>query len=239
MRVHTGERPHGCEYPGCNKTFGDSSSLARHRRTHTGKRPYKCEDPICEKTFTRRTTLTAHMRTHDPHWEPDPNMCVIDIHAVAGFYADESGNTEGTSEDDDLEESVRTISALLQGTEGNIAILPPHILAVGVGNPRTALDRNATDVDDRNLAARVADVNARIITHTTPMPEDGEDEEVDELVDELEGDGEDEGRGGGKGVREVVEVKGWDEGDESDAFSVPLRPRTGREEVTVYAAVDH
>ena len=88
MRVHTGEKPHGCEYPGCNKTFGDSSSLARHRRTHTGKRPYKCEDPICEKTFTRRTTLTAHMRTHDPHWEPDPNMCVVDTKVDAGLYAD-------------------------------------------------------------------------------------------------------------------------------------------------------
>jgi len=71
------------------------------------------------------------------------------------------------------------------------------------------------------------------------MPEDGEDDEVDELVDELEGDGEEEEGGGGKDVREVVEVKGWDEGDESDAFSVPLRRRTGREEVTVYAAVAH
>jgi hypothetical protein len=133
---------------------------------------------------------------------------------------------------------VRTISALLQSTTGNVANFPPHILAVGVSNTRTSSDRSTTDVDDRNLASRVADVNARIIAHT--MPEDGEDDEVDELVDELEGDGEEEEAGagaGGKGVREVVEVKGWDEGDESDAFSVPLRRRTGREEVTVYAAV--
>jgi hypothetical protein len=92
-----------------------------------------------------------------------------------------------------------------------------------------------TDVDDRELASRVADVNARIIAHT--MPEDGEEDEVDELVDELEGDGEEEeGRGAEKGAREVLEVKGWEEGDDSDAFSVPLRPRTGQE-VTVYAAV--
>ena len=126
---------------------------------------------------------------------------------------------------------MRTISALLQST-GNVAILPPHILAVGVGNTRTSSDRNTTDVDDRNLTSRVADVDAPIIAHT--MPEDVEDDEVDELVDELEGDGEEEeGGGGGKGVGEVVEVKGWDEGDESDALSVPLRPRTGREEVTV------
>ncbi|KAI9509386.1 hypothetical protein F5148DRAFT_768949 [Russula earlei] len=225
MRVHTGEKPHGCEYPGCNKTFGDSSSLARHRRTHTGKRPYKCEDPVCEKTFTRRTTLTAHMRTHDPHWEPDPNI-KYDFKPKKRKRS-ETGNHEGSSEDDDLEESVRTISALLQGTEGNVAMPPPHILSVGVSNVRTPVDRGMTDVDDRELASRVADINARILAHATA--EDGEEEEVDELVDELEGDGEeDEGRGEGKGVRQVVEVNGWNEGDSNDAFSVQLRPRKKR-----------
>ena len=151
----------------------------------------------------------------------------------------EAGNHEGSSDDDDLEESVRTISALLQGTERNVAILPQRILSVGVSNMRTPLDGDIGDDDDHELASRVANVNAQIIAHT--MTEDGEEEEVDELVDELEGDGEEEdGRGGRKCVREVVEVKGWDEGDDSDAFSVPLRPRKGREEVTVHvdAAVD-
>jgi hypothetical protein len=81
--------------------------------------------------------------------------------------------------------------------QGTSQFIPPHILAVGVGNTRTSSDRSTTDVDDRNLASRVADVNARIIAHT--MPEDGEDDEVDELVDELEGDGEEEeGRGEGR-----------------------------------------
>lgn len=76
-RTHTGERPHACEYPGCGKTFGDSSSLARHRRVHTGHRPYKCEDAACARAFTRRETLISHMKTHDPTWEADPNMCVL------------------------------------------------------------------------------------------------------------------------------------------------------------------
>ncbi|SRR6266851_2236671 len=148
----------------------------------------------------------------------------------------ETGNHEGSSEEDDLEESVRTISALLQSTEGNVAILQPRMLTVGVSNMRTPMDRDTTDDDDRELASRVANINAQIIAHT--MAEDGEEEEVDELVDELEGDGEEEERRGGrKCVREVVEVKGWDEGDDSDAFSVPLRPRKGQEEVTVYAGV--
>lgn len=73
QRVHTGERPHQCEYPACAMTFNDSSSLARHRRTHTGKRLYACEEADCEKTFTRRTALTAHMRHHGLFLDPDSN----------------------------------------------------------------------------------------------------------------------------------------------------------------------
>lgn len=63
-RVHSGERPHQCEFEGCGKSFSDSSSLARHRRTHTGRRPYVCTAPSCGKMFTRRTTLNRHVRSH-------------------------------------------------------------------------------------------------------------------------------------------------------------------------------
>lgn len=80
MRTHSGERPHMCEFPLCNKSFSDSSSLARHRyiiiymtrtcnfinnyfrRTHTGKRPYRCPFDGCSKSFVRKTILTKHMK---------------------------------------------------------------------------------------------------------------------------------------------------------------------------------
>ncbi|EAU88540.2 zinc finger and SCAN domain-containing protein 5 [Coprinopsis cinerea okayama7 len=141
-RVHTGEKPHCCEYPGCGKTFGDSSSLARHRRTHTGKRPYKCQEPTCEKTFTRRTTLTTHMRTHDPNWEPDPNV-------KYNF----KGKKRKLDDEDDLEESVRAISALLQAGNG----------AVSSGNapdPELPIEAHVASIS-AEIAAAIAQARSR------------------------------------------------------------------------------
>ncbi|TFK42581.1 hypothetical protein BDQ12DRAFT_676445 [Crucibulum laeve] len=220
-RVHTGEKPHCCEYPGCGKTFGDSSSLARHRRTHTGKRPYKCEDPTCEKTFTRRTTLTSHMRTHDPSWEPDPNV---------KYNFKGKRRKVGEHEDDqELVESVRTLSALFQ-TGGNV-LLPTS----GDGLP------------DQPLEVRVASISAEIAAAIAQAQARPYEDEEDDDEDEESGSGQEMGgpetigpntsgiRGLGGDVTSTdksghIAVEG-DDDDDSDAFPMPLRMRKGREAV--------
>ncbi|XP_029989603.1 zinc finger protein ZXDC [Sphaeramia orbicularis] len=66
QRVHfEPQRPHKCEFPGCEKTFITFSALFSHNRTHfreTGH--FTCTYPGCEKTYDKACRLKIHMRSH-------------------------------------------------------------------------------------------------------------------------------------------------------------------------------
>lgn len=63
------EKPHKCDYVGCEYASRKPSDLVKHKRKHTGEKPYKCDyvGPHgigCEYSSTRSTDLERHKRIH-------------------------------------------------------------------------------------------------------------------------------------------------------------------------------
>jgi predicted RNA-binding Zn-ribbon protein involved in translation (DUF1610 family) len=53
-RIHSGVRPHVCDYPNCGKQFIQRSALTVHQRVHTGEKPHMCErcGKVCKKPLS-------------------------------------------------------------------------------------------------------------------------------------------------------------------------------------------
>lgn len=60
MLDHTGEKPHVCTEPGCDKAFKQKSGLTQHiRQVHTGAKGFSC--PCCDHTATMKANMLIHI----------------------------------------------------------------------------------------------------------------------------------------------------------------------------------
>lgn len=165
-------------------------------------------------TQTGNLTRTCKLGNHPPI------ACRPDFfwHSKYNFKGKKRKLMEDDDDDQELAESVRTISALFQA--GGNSIMPSRASAT-----------------DEPLEARVASISAEIAAAIAQAQARGYDDDDDD--DE---EGEESGSGqeiGGdetigpntSGIRGVSE-KGGEEDEDSDAFPAPLRGRKARELTT-------
>ncbi|XP_075239447.1 uncharacterized protein LOC142335001 [Convolutriloba macropyga] len=162
-RTHTGEKPFKCEFPGCDRRFANSSDRKKHSHVHTSDKPYNCRFKGCDKSYTHPSSLRKHMKIHGKDFDGCEEMMPDSPMSSCSDDADCPTDIEGSNSPDS-----RTPSAT--GSEGvktepsGVETCSPTISSTSVNN---LISCNTSSDLSLTLAANPAGVPGSALTNTT------------------------------------------------------------------------
>jgi hypothetical protein len=124
-RVHTGEEPYMCPWPGCGKRFSVNSNMHAHHRLHQQPRPPKevftCGFEGCGRVLQSAARLRNHERRHGV--ETTKRSCPSSSDASS----DHGGRGGGTTSDSDTHSLTRSDSFSSFTTDEGQGPLSPRL----------------------------------------------------------------------------------------------------------------
>ncbi|XP_071391062.1 zinc finger protein ZIC 2-A-like [Centroberyx affinis] len=114
-RTHTGEKPFVCDFFGCDRRFANSSDRKKHMHVHTSDKPYVCR--MCDKSYTHPSSLRKHMKVHDS----SPSLSVSDGSPAASSGYESSTPPGMVSPGSDTHSNMSPDSAVLSSSHSSIS----------------------------------------------------------------------------------------------------------------------
>uniref|UniRef100_H2YD09 C2H2-type domain-containing protein n=1 Tax=Ciona savignyi TaxID=51511 RepID=H2YD09_CIOSA len=157
-RTHTGEKPFCCEFSGCNRRFANSSDRKKHTHVHTTDKPYLCKVYGCEKSYTHPSSLRKHMKVHESQGDVICEPTIAAITSLSGISAPDSNNNISRGEDASPEHKIMDQSNSLS---------PPALSPCSIGSEASASPCSVTEEQRICLPTNVVSPFA-YAEHSTP-----------------------------------------------------------------------